>query len=299
VTAVARLLSPDDIRRLANLHVTTRTRVEGFCSGLHRSPHKGFSVEFREHRAYAPGDELRRLDWKLFGRRDRFFIREFEEETNVRAMLLLDASGSMGYGDGSGLTKFDYAARMAAGLSWLLLQQSDAVGLVTFDTQLRQYIPPRSRPGHLKVLAETILDTTPGGETSLGKVFHDLAVQLHRRGLLIILSDCFDSVADILSALAHFRHAHHEVVVLQIWHPDELEFPFRGWVRFDSLERAGHRQFLDPAMLREAYQARVRQFQEELRRGCYRHRVDLASFVMDRPPIEALANYLSGRVRRT
>ncbi|MCX7818047.1 MAG: DUF58 domain-containing protein [Kiritimatiellae bacterium] len=289
------LLSADDLRRLATLQVLARSVVEGFCSGLHRSPHKGFSVEFREHRAYVPGDEIRRLDWKLYGRRDRFYVREFEDETNVRATLVLDASGSMAYGDPS---KLEYAARLAAGLAWLLLQQSDAVGLLTFDTAPRRYIPPRARPGHLRVLTDALERTVAGGETDLGGVLHDVAARVHRRGLLIVISDCLGPLPQLLAALAHLRFVHHDVSVIQVLHPDEIEFPFRGWTRFESLERAGHARLLDPAVLREAYRRRVDEFQRDLRRGCHRHRVDWTLMTTDRPWAESLARHLARRRRR-
>ncbi len=296
MSALTQLVSPGDLEKLAHLQVLARTVVEGFCSGLHRSPHKGFSVEFREHRAYVPGDEIRYLDWKIYGRRDRFYIREFEEETNVRATLLVDASGSMAYGSG-GLTKFDYAVRLAACLSYLLLRQADAVGLAAFDTAVRSYIPPRSRPGHLSVLLESLARLQPAGETDPARVLRDVAAQIHRRGLLILFSDCFSRTADLLQGLARLRHAHHEILVLQIWDRAELEFPFRQWTRFESLEAPGHRM-LDPATLREAYLKRVADFREELKRGCARHRVDLIPLVSDQPYAEALAQLLSARRRR-
>lgn len=294
---VSSFLTPGDVRRIANLQVLARTVVEGFCSGLHRSPHKGFSVEFREHRAYVPGDEIRRLDWKVFGKRDRFYIREYEEETNLRATILLDASGSMAYGSGD-VTKHHYASRLAACLAYLMLQQADGVGLLVFDQAIREFIPPRSRPGHLRALTDALARSKPGGETELGRVFHDLVPRIHRRGLLIVLSDCFGDPADLLAALAHFRHAHHEVIIFQIWDRDELEFPFRQWTRFESLETAGEHRLLDPATLREAYLRRVAQFRDDLKRGCHRHRIDLVPMVTDRPYAEALAAYLTLRRKR-
>ena len=159
-----------------------------------------------------------------FGRSDRFYIREYEEETNLRATLLLDLSGSMDYGR-NGVTKYQYATRLAACLAYLMLGQQDSVGLVTFDTKIRKYIPPRSRVSHLRVLIDELQRSEPGGETELGDVFHDLVPKLHRRGLLIILSDCFGDVPTLLKALAHFRHAHHEILIFQIWDRDELRVP--------------------------------------------------------------------------
>jgi len=294
---IAEFLTPSDLEKIANLQVLARTVVEGFCTGLHRSPHKGFSVEFKQHRQYVHGDEIRMLDWKVFGKTDRFYIREYEEETNLRATLLLDASGSMAYGKSPG-TKLLYATRLAACLAYLMLQQQDSVGLVTFDTKLRRYIPPRAQTAHLKVLINELQAARPGGETGLGKVFHDLVPRISRRGLLVILSDCFSDVQDLLSALAHLRHARHEIIIFQIWDRDELEFPFRTWTRFDCLEVDGKRHLVDPSYLRTAYLDSLQRFREELKQGCSRHRIDLVPMVTDQPYAEALAHYLTLRTRR-
>lgn len=298
MATVSQFLTPGDVRKIANLQVLARLVVEGFCSGLHRSPHKGFSVEYREHRPYVPGDEIRHLDWKVFGKTDRFYIREYEEETNVRATILLDVSGSMAYGSGE-VTKHHYAVRLAMCLAYLMLQQADGVGLVVFDRAVRRYIPPRARAGHLRILADALAGAEPGGETELAGVFHDLVPKIHRRGLLIVLSDCFGQVNPLLSALAHFRHAHHELILFQIWDRAELEFPFERWTQFESLELAEHKRFVDPEQLRTAYLAEVRRFRDDLKRGCSRHRIDLVPLVTDRPYADALASYLTIRRRRT
>jgi uncharacterized protein (DUF58 family) len=297
---VSDFLTPSDLQRISNLQVLARQVVEGFTTGLHRSPHKGFSVEFKQHRQYVPGDEIRRIDWRVFARSDRYYIREYEEETNLRTTLILDRSGSMAYGgDQPGkVSKFDYATRLAACLSYMMVQQSDGVGMVTFDSQIRRYIPPRSRVSHLKVLIDELQNGKPGNETELGKVFHDLVPKLHRRGLLIIISDCFGEVANFLKALAHFRHARHEILVFQIWDRDELEFPFKGWTQFECMERAGMKHLLDPAMLRQAYLANLEKFRDELTRGCRRHKVDLVPFCTDEPYSKALAAYMSRRLAR-
>lgn len=291
---VADFLKPSDLQRIGNLQVFARQVVEGFCSGLHRSPHKGFSVEFKQHRPYVPGDEIKHIDWRVFGRSDRFYIREYEEETNLRATLILDRSGSMGYG--ANTSKFEYATKLAACLSYLMLQQADSVGMVTFDTEIRRYIPPRSRVSHLKVLIDELENGQTGGETELGEVFHDLVPKLHRRGLLVILSDCFGDVATFLKAMAHFRHAYHEILVFQIWDRDELDFPFKGWTQFECLERAGIKHMLDPVLLRQAYLENLEKFRDELTRGCRRHKIDLVPFCTDQPYAEALAAYLSRRL---
>jgi len=289
-------LTAADLQKITNLQVLARLVVEGFCSGLHTSPHKGFSVEFREHRPYVQGDEIRRLDWKVFGKSDRLYVKEYEEETNLRATLLVDASGSMSY-RGGGIAKYQYAVRLAACLAYLMLRQADSVGLVTFDKKIRQYIPPRSRPSHLRVLLDALEQTRPGGETELGKVFHQLVPKIHRRGLLMILSDCFGDVTELMSALAHFRHAHHEVILFQIWDPDELEFPFKQWTRFDSLENEADKRLIDPVGRRAVYLENLAKFRQDLKEGCHRHRMDLVPVRTDQPYAEALAYYLARRMK--
>ncbi len=256
-------------------------------------------MEFKEHRQYVRGDEIRSIDWKVFGKTDRLYIREYEEETNLRCTILLDRSGSMGYcGSRNGaISKHDYAVRTAACLAYLMLQQQDSVGLVTFDTKVRRYIPPRSRATHLRAILDTLGRSKPGRETELGRVFHELVPKIHRRGLLIILSDLFGDVEELLKSLAHFRHAKHEIIVFQIWDPDELEFPFRQWTRFESLETPGNRRLVDPAHLRNAYLENLRLFREQLTAGCYRHRIDLVPMTTDRPYAETLASYLAMRRR--
>ena len=292
----ADFLTPADLQKIANLQVLARLVVEGVCSGLHTSPHKGFSVEFREHRQYVQGDEIRRLDWKVFGKTDRLFIKEYEEETNLRATLLVDVSGSMGYA-GAGISKAKYATQLAACLSYLLLRQADSVGLVTFDKKVRDYIPPRSRPSHLRVLLEALEKTQPGGETELAKVFHQLVPKIHRRGLLIVLSDCFGDVPELMKALAHFRHAHHEIIIFQIWDPDELNFPFQQWTRFDSLESDTDKKLVDPAQLRAVYLENLSRFRQALKEGCHRHRIDLVPVTTAQPYADTLAQYLARRMK--
>lgn len=308
MTRVTDIVSPRELQKVASLQVLARRVVEGFCAGLHRSPHKGISVEFKQHRQYVPGDDVRFVDWKVFGKSDRFFIREYEAETNLRATILLDLSGSMAYGGattdtrdgaGSSIPKSDYAVRLAACLSYLMLQQQDAVGLVTFDTKVLTYIPPRSTPRHLAALIEEASRRKPGGETGLASTFREIYQKIHRRGLLIVLSDCFDDVTEILRALAQFRHAGHEIIVFQLWHRDELEFPFAHWTRFECLEVEGLHHTLDPAHLRFAYLDRLAKYRDALTRGCRRHRIDLVPMTTDEPYADALARYLALRMRRT
>ncbi|MBI3879331.1 MAG: DUF58 domain-containing protein [Verrucomicrobia bacterium] len=295
---VADFLKPADLQKISNLQVVARLVVEGYFSGLHKSPHKGFSVEFAQHRQYVHGDEIRRLDWKVFGKTDRYYIREFEEETNLRSTILLDLSGSMSYAGEGRASKHDYALRLTAALAYLMLQQRDSVGLVTFDRALRRIIPPRSGVPHLRLLLDELQGAQPGGETSLAKVFHDLVPRIHRRGLLIIISDCFGDVSELVSALAHFRYAKHEVLIFQVVDKDELEFPFRQFTRFESLETEGAFRQLDAAQIRAAYLENLATFQKQLADGCARHRIDFVQMTTDRPFADALAQYLTRRLNR-
>jgi uncharacterized protein (DUF58 family) len=299
MSSAPNVLSAGDVSRLSGLQLLAKQVVEGFASGLHRSPHKGFSVEFREHRPYVPGDDLRTIDWKLFGKTDRLYIREYEEETNVRCTLLVDCSGSMNYrgSRSDGLSKHDYAVRTAACLSWLMLQQQDSVGLVTFDTAIRRYIPPRARPGHLKHIMTELAAQKPGAETSLADVFHQIASRIQRRGLVMILSDLFGDVDHLMKALAHFRHARHEVIIFQIWDPDELDFPFRQWTQFTSLENSAQKHLVDPAQLRKAYLQKLQEYRDQLSRGCSRNRITLVPLVTSQPTADALAAWLAIRRR--
>ena len=295
---VTEFLSPKDLSTIASHQMLAKQVVEGFCSGLHRSPHKGFSVEFKQHRQYVPGDEIRHLDWKVYGKSDRFYIREYEEETNLRCNILLDTSGSMSYkGETASYDKLGYATRLAACLSYLMLQQVDSAGLVSFDTKVNKQIPPRSRPAHLHQIVEYISNLTPGGETELGKVINEIAPKLERSGMVILISDCFGDVAKLLKSLARLKHSRHEIIIFQIWDRDELEFPFKQWTRFDCLENSSNRHMIDPAHLRASYLENLNKYREELKKGCHRHRIDLVPLTTDQPYADALSYFFAKRKR--
>ena len=293
------ILPARDRQTLASLQLLARGVVEGFVTGLHRSPHRGQSVEFRQHRPYVPGDDLRSLDWKIFGKTDRFFVKEFEEETNLRATLLLDQSGSMAYGrdTAGGVSKLDYASQIAAALAHLLLRQQDAVGLATFDSTVRGVVPPRSNPSHLTPLIEAMLAAEPAGEADPVRVVRDLSKRLRRRGLVVILSDCFGDVPRLMRALAELRRARHEVVIVQVLHRDEIDFPFAGRVRFDDLELADNRREFDARRLRRRYIAAMADFRQRLRDACVRGGADLVPAVVGEPVGDVLRAYLSRRRR--
>lgn len=285
--------------RFAKLQLLARQLVEGLASGLHRSPHRGSSVTFKQHRAYVPGDELRHLDWRAFARTDRFYIKEYEQETNLHATLAVDLSGSMAYrGKAAILSKADYARAIARGLAALFIRQQDAVGVVTFDSKIRGHVPPRSRPGHLRVLDSALDAGAVGGETSLGAMLRELGPRLGRRSMVLLISDCLDDPAHLVRSLAHLRQQHHEVLVFHILDRDELEFPFDGWTRFEALESATEHVLADPAALRRTYLENLGRHRAMLREGCARHRVALRELVTDISAESALSEALSERASR-
>jgi len=297
VATLSDILHAEDITSLQSLQLFARTVVEGFTTGQHASPHKGFSVEFRQHRPYVQGDEIRRLDWKIFGRTDRFYIREFDEETNLRATVVLDASGSMGYRGQKGILKFDYARKLAASLAYLLMSQQDAVGLITFDSKVRDIIPCRTKITHLHLMLETMVKTEPGKDTSLAPVLESLAQRLKRRGLVILISDFFDDPAALLQAIGVLRKKGHEIIALQLWDRDEIDFPFGNWARFENLENDDDFLLLDPATIRQRYIEVQQNFAAQLKDGFRKHQVDYLSLPTDESHSAALRSYLSLRMR--
>ncbi len=295
---ISDVIAPRELSRVGKLQLLARGIVEGFCSGKHRSPHKGFSVEFKEHRQYVRGDELKNIDWKVFGKSDRLYIREFEEETNLRCTLLVDRSGSMAYqGDRASKSKYDYGVQLAAALTYLMLGQQDAVGLITFDDQPRDHIPMRSRPSHLRNVLEALTGKVTYRETDLGGVFRQIAPKLSRRGVVIIISDSMGDVPSIAKSLSQFRASKHEIVFFQVLDPDELDFPFAGRVQFRDLEDTSNEHTVDARSLQDAYLQKLQQHQTQLRDACRRNRVDLVPITTDQPFGDALAEYLAFRRR--
>ncbi|MFA4945823.1 MAG: DUF58 domain-containing protein [Lentisphaeria bacterium] len=298
------LLDAAALAKVHRLEFIARGVMEGFVSGRHRSPARGFSVEFAEHREYAPGDDIRDLDWRAYGKSDRYYIKQYIEETNLRCTVLLDASGSMGYTGGLAarrhgqpLSKLDYGRYLAATLLHLLIHQQDAVGLVTFDSKVRRHLPARSRASHLRVLLEELQLTQAGEETALAPVIHGIAEQLHRRGLIVLISDLFDDPGAILNALHHFRFRKHEVILFHVMAEEEITFPFEGWSEFTDLEVAGNRVEINPKALRATYLDEVRTFVEKIKKGCGEMAVDYVPFSTKQDFDAALANYLANRGR--
>ena len=289
------LLDPKVVSRLSNLSLRARAVVEGFIAGMHQSPYHGFSVEFSEHRPYSPGDEIRLLDWKVYARTDRFVVKQFQEETNLKAYLVVDASASMGFASGE-ISKLQYATYLAAALAYLMLHQRDAVGLLTFDTAPRQFYPPRSVLSYLKPLLTTLETLSPGGQTRLGPVLHELAERIKRRGLVLLFSDLLDEPDDVLSGLRHFRHNHHDVIVFHILDPIERNFHLHGNVTFEDLE-TGERLGTQPPHIRRAYLERMRAFIDSYRRHCRENYIDYVLMDTSEPFDRALFEYLIKRKR--
>jgi uncharacterized protein (DUF58 family) len=288
---------PSALAKFGRLNLIARMVVDGFLSGVHKSPYKGFSVEFAEHRQYYPGDEIRHIDWRAFGKTDRYYIKEHEEETNLQAHLLVDASGSMAYA-GRGVSKFRYAQYVAASLAYLMLHQRDAVGLVIHDHALRQTIPPRSHAKQLPLLLQTLENTQPGGKTGLAPLWHRLAGEIKRRGLIFILSDCFDALPRLTHALRHLSHRGHEIVLFHILAPEEIEFPFQRLAQFRSLETTTDERVVDPHHVRKEYLRNFETFCHELRVQVAGMQIDYHLLRTDEPVDRALGVYLSKRQER-
>ena len=259
-----RLLDPSSLAKISGLIVRARMIVEGSITGLHRSPFHGSSVEFAEHREYVPGDDIRYIDWKVFGRSDRYYIKQFEEETNLRVQLVLDASESMAYGSGA-MSKLDYARTLAASLAYLILGQQDAVGALVFDEKIRAEAPISQSRSHLQDLVGVLAQQSGKDATDIGEVLGRVSDRLKRRCLIVLLTDLFDDKDGLVHGLRRLRHAGHDVLVLHVMDPDELNFPFTRMTLFEGLEDYPD-QLADPEAVREAYLVEIREFMRELRR---------------------------------
>ena len=288
---------PTALARFGRLELVARLVVEGFIIGQHKSPYKGASVEFVEHRKYYPGDEIRHIDWRAYGKTGKYYIKEFEDETNLRCYMLVDASGSMGYGQ-STLTKFEYARVFAAALGHLLLNQRDAVGLHTFDTELRGHVRPSASPTNFKRMLDILEQTEVGGETSLSSIVDTVVPTLKRRSLVCLLSDCFDKLDSLTTLLQRLRHANHDVVMFQIVAPEEEDFPFSRPTQFRNLEREGHHLLTDPNKLREHYLEQYAAFCEGIDKVCGSVGVDHVKILTNQPFHETLGQWLDSRARR-
>jgi uncharacterized protein (DUF58 family) len=267
-TTTQTLLDPAVLAKIQGLELRARKIVEGYVAGMHRSPYHGFSIEFAEHREYTPGDDLRYLDWKVFGKTDRYYLKQFEEETNLICYLLLDTSESMRYrGPDAAMSKLEYAQSLAASLAYLVLRQQDSVGLVTFDAQVRQLVRPSGNPTHLQQLLQVMEASVAEKKTNTGAIFHDLAERLRHRGVVVIFSDLLDDVGSMLAGLKHFRHRRHEVIVVHLLDRAELDLPFDRVTLFKGLEELPD-VLTDPRALRKAYCKELDAYLRQVAGGC-------------------------------
>jgi len=285
---------PKVLAGISNLYLRARWVVEGMMSGVHRSRSKGFSVEFEEHREYSPGDEIRRIDWKALGKFDRYFIKEYEDETNLRAYLLVDTSGSMDYAS-DGITKFDYGCTLAASLAYLILRQQDAAGVVTFSDHVEAFIPPKAKRDYLLQILHALENRGPAGETNVGKILEEIAGQIKRRGLVVLVSDLLDEPEQILKGLRLFRFKGNDVIVFHLLDPAELSLPFDGNILFEDLEELNLKVVADPRAIRKTYQEVVEEFTNRMRQECHDNVIDYQLISTSTPLDQALASYLSWR----
>lgn len=289
-----RYLEPEALARMKNLSMVARGVVEGSISGLHSSPYKGFSVEFAEHREYTAGDDPRHLDYKMLARTDRLYIKQYEEETNMRVQILLDTSASMGYRHESKITKLQYGSYLTAILAYLMTRQQDSVGLTTFDTQIGLDMPARSSPRHFNEMMQRLEAVEPGEETDIASILHLLANRFKKRCLIVVISDLYDEPDDVMRALHHFRHRKHEVIVFNVFDKAEVEFPFTDTIAFHDLETDEKIQ-IDPAYVRDAYREQINEFIDGYRRSCTESNIDYVMTDTSVPYDFMLSKYVAKR----
>ncbi len=287
-------LRPEEISRISRLEVQARHIVEGFLSGSHRSPYLGQSVEFAQHREYAPGDDIRRIDWKVWAKTDRYYLKQYEEETNLRCTLLVDGSESMQFGSGR-ISKFEYACSLAAALAYLLLRQQDAVGLVTFDQSIRAQVPTSSRKNHLHSVLAALAVEEPRQKTGLYDVLFEIARTRPKRGMVMLISDLFVDRNDLFRGLRLLRHRGHDVLIFHVLDDQELDFDYRGTTRFEGLEETGQ-LICDPRSLRDGYIQAVQRFLSEIRERCSRNVIDYQTIRTSQHLDAALAHYMNHRI---
>jgi uncharacterized protein (DUF58 family) len=292
-----RYLDPQTLASIEGLDLQARMVVEGYVAGMHPSPYHGFSVEFAEHREYVPGDDIRHVDWKVWSKTDKLYLKQYEEETNLLSYLLVDTSESMAYASGENVSKLQYAQFVASALAYMILKQQDSVGLIVFDDAVRRYLKPAGSPSQLKEVIR-LLDVTPAREKSdLGVVFHDLAERFKKRGIVAVFSDLFDDVDKVVSGLKHFRHRRHEVIVFHILDPAEIDFPFRDTTLFKGLEDISQ-VLTDPHSLRRAYQEEVTSFLKEIEKACRMADIDYVPLRTNQNLGIAISSYLASRSAR-
>ncbi|MBI2825664.1 MAG: DUF58 domain-containing protein [Planctomycetia bacterium] len=289
-----RFLHPEAVQRIAHLEVRARHIVEGFLSGIHRSPYFGQSIEFLQHREYTHGDDLRHIDWKVWAKHDRYYVKQYEEDTNLRCTLLVDVSGSMRYGSGP-LSKYDYGCTIAASLAYLLLRQQDSVGCVSFDDAVRVTVPPRTKRNHLQSVIAALDVSKPHEKTDLYRILRTVAEEYPRRGMVVLVSDLLAERDGLFRGLRLLKQRGHDVLVFHVMDDDELDFEFSGSTRFEGLELSEHLS-CNPRALRDGYLEALHAYLDEVRRGCAQNVVDYALVRTSQPLDVALATYLSSRL---
>ncbi len=286
-------LHPETVAKLDNMALRARLVVEGYIIGQHKSPYHGFSVEFAEHRAYGPGDEIRHVDWKLYGKTDRYYVKQYEEETNLKVYILLDISRSMKYTSKT-VSKLDYASYLSAALSYLMLNQRDGTGLILFDEKIQTFIPPRSTSSHLNTILKHLEKPKLGSDTEIGSVLHEMAERIKKRGLIILISDLMDDQESVLSGLKHFRHNKQEVILFHILDRKELDFDFNTRTRFKDME-SGSLLTTEPWQIKSSYKKRIQLLQDEYKKQCRKQLIDYVPLFTDQSLDIALNSYLNKR----
>ena len=286
-------LNPIEIAKLNNISIKAKFVVEGYLLGLHKSPYHGYSVEFAEHRSYEAGDEIKKIDWKLFGKTDRYYIKEYEEETNLRSYIILDTSKSMNFSNAS-ISKLDYGSLIASSLSYLMLKQRDAVSLTLFDEKIKDFIPPKSNPNHINLIFSKLDKIISGNNTNISTILHELALKLKQRGLIILISDLLDNPKEILSGLKHFLYNKHEIIVFHLFNPKELNLDFSSRIKFKDLE-TGKEITTDPWLIKSDYEALTNEFQNYYKKEMGNNKIDYIQLSTEQSLGFALNKYLRKR----
>ena len=286
-------LHPDIVNQLDNLYLKAKLIVEGFMSGLHKSPYHGFSVEFSEHRPYGNGDEIKNIDWKIWGKTVKYYIKRFEEETNLACHFFLDSSKSMQFKTGN-ITKFDYAKIIAAGLSYLMIQQRDALGLCIFDSKIQSKVAPKSNKSHLNTILSIIDKTKIGGDTNLAPILSAAAEKIKKRGLIILLSDLLDNPQKLIESLKHFKYNNNEVLVFHILDPKEIELKYNNHTIFKDLETR-EEMATEPWQIQEAYNLEIQKFIEYYKKECFINKIDYNLLITNQSASYALLKFLNKR----
>lgn len=284
---------PVTLSKIANMELRARLVVDGALSGIHKSPYKGSSIEFLEHKEYSIGDETKHIDWRVHAKTDKYYIKQFEEETNLKCYIFLDTSGSMGY-KSTGVSKFEYASTLAASLAYLLLKQADLVGLISFSDKVQQYIPPKSRITHLHVIISALAELKTSGKSNISSILNEFVEKISRRSLVIMISDFFDDTNKIIHQLKYFQFKKSDIILFHILDPYELTFPFETVTFFESMED-DRRILADPKSIKDRYLSEINRFLEQFKESCYENQIDYLLIDSSTPLDQALIKFLARR----